>query len=446
MTTAVSVLEQRLSQEINDWLEVIVTTAIAANNSIISTNLTSYDGGRDDYFNDWWVYITDKANITVLRQISDYATATGTLTVRGTALTAEALGTDYATIRLHRYDRNFYINAFNDAARELKTSLWQNLDIKELVTGNILPNSHFRDWAVSTAPDKYAMQDSNITATAYTTAGGYWGGAKSMNALTGAGGAGKYVYITSDSYPPLLDLMGQGVSAYVWAYPQVANDASIEVYTLQADGTAQTLTSTTTCPAAKWTLLELESQSLNDDLVKVEVRFKVATASKYVYYDHARVMGVNQTRYLLPTDLVNNFLDKVSIQSSSYAEHPCDDLMPQDWETIHGCEITNDGTNQWLELPTSYEEGYLLRLEGRKPLSTVSAYTSTIEVDGSYIDLFIAYSKYKLYQMIEGPVAAEDIGRYETQSAKAYGEYLRLRSVLGMTKPSSPINMWTYSR
>jgi len=74
MTTALSVLEERLSTSIGDYLEVIVTTGINADNLIASTHLTSYDGGRDDYFIDWWVYITDKANITVLRQDSDYAT------------------------------------------------------------------------------------------------------------------------------------------------------------------------------------------------------------------------------------------------------------------------------------------------------------------------------------------------------------------------------------
>jgi len=143
MTTAVSVLEQRLSESIGDYIEVVLTTAIAASKVIISTNLTQYDGGRDDYFADWWVYITDKANIAVQRQVASYLTSTGQLTVRGANLTTD--GANLATIRLHRYNRDKYMTALNDTIREIYPQLHQRLESTALVTGNILPNSHFTD-------------------------------------------------------------------------------------------------------------------------------------------------------------------------------------------------------------------------------------------------------------------------------------------------------------
>jgi len=442
MTTAVSVLEQRLAQQVGDWLEVTCTTAINADNLIVSTSLTSYDGGRDDYFIDWWVYITDKANAGVLRQVSDYATATGTLTIRGAVLADD--GTNLATIRLHRYNRDLYINAFNDTIREVFPSLYKPFDIIELVTGNILPNSHFRDWAVTTAPDKYVMQDANITATAETGAGNYRGGAKSMKALAGAAGAGKYVYISSNNYPRLLDLMGKTVSFYCWALPQVATDASIQIYTLKADLTAQTLTSTTANPIGKLTLLKLEDQSLNDDLVEIQFRFLVATNSKYVYFDHARVIGHNQKEYLLPTDIKNGRLASVQIQTSGYSDRFCDDLLPRDWETVYNWSIVDDGTDKFLWLGNYPSEERLIRLQGYAPLTAVSAYTDTIEIDGEKVNLFIAYAKYKLYQAIEGPVASSDIGRYELQSAKAYQEYQRLLPSLRMVTPKATMRIREY--
>tara|TARA_Y100000310_G_scaffold144390_1_gene143651 strand:+ start:22395 stop:23729 length:1335 start_codon:yes stop_codon:yes gene_type:complete len=440
-TTAVSVLEQRLAEQIGDYLQVAVTTAIGAGVSIISTNLQTYDGGRDDYFIDWWVYITDEGNAGVQRQVSDYATATGTLTVRGTNLTDD--GADLATVRLHRYNRDYYINAFNDAVRETFPTFNKQYDIMELVTGNILPNSHFRDWAVSTAPDKYSMQDANITATADTTGGNYRGGAKSMKATTGVGGAGKYVYISSDSYPRLLDLMGLSVSFYCWANPEDADDATIEIYTKQADGTAQTLTSTTTCPAGEFTLLKLESQDLNDDLVEIQFRFKIATASKYVYFDHARALGRNQVEYLLPTDIKDGRLASVKIQSRGYSDRKCDDIFPREWEPIYHWNIVNDGTDKFLQLGSLHLEDRIIRLTGYAPMSTVSAYTDTIEADGEVINRFIAYAKYKLYQSIEGPVSSQAIGRYESQSAKAYREYLRL-SHISMPIPKHSLKLWNY--
>ena len=426
-TTALSVLERRVSEQIGDYIEVAVTTAIAANTSIVSTNLRNYDGGQDSYFVDWWVYITDKANIATLRQISAYTSSTGTLTVRGASLSSDSA--DLATIRLHRYDRNLYVNAINDAVRETFPTFHKRVDIIELVTGNILPNSHFRDWAVSTAPDKYSMQDSNITATANTTGGNYRGGGKSMKSLTGASGAGKYVYISSDSYPRLLDLMGNQVSFYCWALPEVANDASIQIYTVKADGTAQTLTSTTACPAGEFTLLTLEDQSLNDDLVEIQFRFKTTTASKYVYWDNARAIGRNQKEYLLPTDLVSGVLSSVEIQADGRSDFWADDLLPRAWEEVHDWQVLDDGTDKFIRLGNLYNDDRLIRLRGYAPLSTVSAYTDTVEIDGRFLNRFVAYCKYKLYQSIEGPVASQDVGRYELQSAKAYAEYERLKNI-----------------
>ena len=441
MTTNLSTLEQRLGQAIGDDLEVVVTTAIGAGVTIVSTNLTAYDGGRDDYFIDWFCYITDKANAGVQRQVSDYATATGTLTVRGANLTDDVA--NLATIRLHRYNRDLYVNAINDAVRETFPTFHKPLDITELVTGNILPNAHFRDWAASTAPDKYSMQDANITATANTTAGNYRGGNKSMKALTGASGAGKYVYISSDTYPRLLDLMGKQASFYCWAFPEVADDATIQIYTVKADGTAQTLTSTTACPAGEFTLLTLKDQNLNDDLVEIQFRFKIATASKYVYFDNARVIGRNQTEYLLPTDLNTGVLSSVEIQAEGRSDYWADDLQPRAWEEVHDWEILDNGTDKFLKLGFLYDDHRLLRLRGYTPLSTVSAFTDTIEIDGRLLNRFLAYAKYKLFQSIEVPIASQDVGRYELQSAKAYNEYQRL-SNLKMKMPKLQLKIGDY--
>lgn len=439
MTTALSVLEQRLSEQVGDYLEVIVTTAIAANTSIVSTNLTSYDGGRDDYFNDWWVYITDKANAAVQRQVSDYATATGTLTIRGANLTTDVA--NLATIRLHRYNRDLYVNAINDAIRETFPTLHKRFDIAELVAGNILPNSHFRDWTSASYPDKWSV--TNATVAASTTAGTYRGGAKSAKVTASA--AGGYMYIHSDSYPKLLDLMGQSVSLYAWALPEVADDAMLEIYTKQADGTEQTLDSTTESPAGEFTRLELEDQALNDDLVEASIRLVVATNAKYVYFDDAKLFGVNEKEYLLPLDIKSGKLASVQVQTGGLANITADDLSPRNWQEAYDWEILDDGTDKFLRFNPFPQQERRIRLKGYAPLSAVSAYTSTIEIEGELVNRFIAYAKYKLYQAIEGPVATADIGRYETQSAKAYNEYMRL-SHLRMMPPKTQMKIREYIR
>ncbi len=263
-----------------------------------------------------------------------------------------------------------------------------------------------------------------------------------MKVLTDAAGGGSYAYITSDTFPPLLDLMGRTVSAYTWASPQQANDASIALYTKKADGTTQTLTSITTNPAGEFTLLKLEDQTLNDDLVEVQVRFPITSNSKYVFFDHSRVMsGEYLYEYLLPLDLVAGDIDNVYIQSSNYSDFPCDDLSPKTWEKVYGVGRISDGTDTYLRLPSSYPIGRLIRLQGRKPLSTVSAFTDTIEIDGSAVNLFIAYAKYKLFQAVKTPVSSQDIDRYRQELAEAYGEYQRLLPTLRMHTVSRAMNI-----
>ena len=152
----------------------------------------------------------------------------------------------------------------------------------------------------------------------------------------------------------------------------------------------------------------------------------VNTDTKYVYYDNARLIGQNQMEYILPKPLANGRVSSVHIQARGNAEFWADDISPQAWQEIYGWEIKEDGNNEYLSLGFFPPEQRLIRVMGYAPLSTVSAYTDTIEIDGEYINRFIAYAKYKLYQAIEGPVSSEDIGRYETQSAKAYAEFMRL--------------------
>ncbi len=441
-TTAVSVIERRVAEQIGDYIEVIVTTAINADNLIVSTNLNQFDHGRNDWFNNWWVYITDKANITINRQVSDYATSTGTLTIRGAALSDDSA--NLATIRLHRYNRDWYVNAMNDTVREIPFALFQEFDVTELVTGNILPNSHFRDWTSSANPDKWSADPVGVTVAEETGAGNFRGGAKSIK-ITTASIANSGIFITSDDYPRLLDLMGTTVNLRVWAKPDIADDAVAIIFTTQADGTTQTLTSTTSTPAGEFTLIELLNQRLNDDLVTIKIKFGVvSTGNNSVYFDHARLQGRQVSEYLLPIDFRDGSIQQVFIQTVSFGSNAEDDLQPITFDRVYGYQIVDDGTDQWLRIPDLYLNRRLIRIKGTKPLSTVSAFTDTIEIGENNLNLFIAYTKYKLWQAIEGPVSSDDVSRYERNSAKAYAEFKRLLPSLRKSRLSGTLNVPSY--
>ena len=339
----------------------------------------------------------------------------------------------------------YYNDAINNAIREVYPNLYEALENKTLITGNILPNSHFEDWAVSSGatavPDFYTLSNASDAAVMTTTAGKVWGGKTSVEFTPN--GADGYLYITSNSYPRLLDLMGCQISFRAWAYPQTANDAFLTIYTLKADGTtAQTLNSTTACPAGQWTLLELEDQSINDDIVLIQFRFRVHTAGQYAYFDNARVTGLGQYEFLLPTDFRKGNVDEVFIQSSGLAEYPCDDLNPRTWDRIWSAHVTDDGTYKYLSTsPILYSDNYQIKLLGRKPLDILAADTEYINIDDEgYIQLLLRYAAHLVYEMQADGVGADDIGRYQAISQRHLAKYYEILRTHAMPMPRKFIN------
>ena len=117
-TTTLKVGRQELARRAGittPTAEYSTTTAVTTDNSIISTELPGDGYGSDDYFNDqWWVLVSDGTNSGVIRRITDHAGSTGTLTVSGAALTAQAGVTKF---QLFRYHPTQLKNALNDASR-----------------------------------------------------------------------------------------------------------------------------------------------------------------------------------------------------------------------------------------------------------------------------------------------------------------------------------------
>lgn len=416
-TTTFSTLLQKLSEAVGDFIEVDTTTNITTNTSVISTSLKEYDGGSDDAFIGWRIYITEGNNIAVDRPITDYATATGTLTVLGANLAAES---GAVTFRLYRYRHTKKTLAIQNAVLEIFPELHIPVDNRDLVTGNILPPFN---WSTTALLDFYTEPAGTLLK---NTTGDYiWRG--SSNAKLTASGADDYLYIDSDDYPRLLDCMDKDIDYKCWAYPEVADDAFLTIYTVKKDGTAQTLNSTTTTYAGKKCLIKLESQDINDDLGQIQFRMRVHTTAKYSYFDMPRVTGVDVYEYLLPTDIQDGKLEKVYIQTSGYADDACDDLHPETWDEVYGWNILTDGQYKYLRLPSLYSSERQIRLIGYKPLEALSAMTDTLSIDNEQINLLTAYAAYLLFEMeIEG-ASSEDKNRLRESSAFWYDKWQRLQ-------------------
>lgn len=423
-------LKALLWQALGDYISVSTTTNITTNTSIISTTLNSYDDGRDDYFNDWYVYIDGTTNSGVARKISDYATTGGIITVFGANLVAE---TAARTIYVTRYDPTHIARAIQRACEELYPTLYVPLENQTLITGNILPDA-FDDWSSTTALTWWSALSGVL---AQTSTGGLFRYGKYSAKYT-AGAANDYIYIDSDSYPRLLDFQGQTVNAYVMAYPEVADDPSIVIYTVKNDGTTtQTLTSSTTAAAGVYTLLKLENQTINDDLDYIAIRFKVATNAKYVYFD-SPFLGNTANEYLLPPDFRDGHLSEVRVQDYGHANPPCFDLHPFTTKSPGGIithSLIDIGNWRYITLDDPVPEKRRLRLLGRKPLETLSSDTDTLTLDAYRVPLLIEYAKMVFYEREGKPVSAEDVFKFKNEGSSAMGKYFMLKSRLGMTRP-----------
>jgi len=426
-------IDQLLLEAISDFISVATTTNITTDNFIISTNLNAYDMSRDDFFNNWHVYLNTTNNPDVDRPVKDYTASTGKLEIYGAALAAESAA---ITIRLSRYSWADRKNAIKRAIEEIYPAVYLPLESRELITGNILPPFN---WTSATALAKYT--GTNVSQAKTTPPSQYVRRGDTSVKLT-ASAANGYLSIHSDDYPRLLDLQDKSVTLKCWALPEVANDAKIEIRTKQTNGTAQILTSTTTNPAGEFSLLKLEDQDLNDDLVEVKIRLYVTTNAKYVYYDPPRLTGRNILEYILPTDFQAGMIDEVHIQTSGKSDDPCDDIHPIYWSEIRGWEIINDGTDKWLQLPYVHSNKYQLRLIGTKKLESLSADTNTISLDREErVNILIAYAAYRLFKMIKGVPASADISRFDVLAREWLSEYYRLSSLFKMPVRAITMNL-----
>lgn len=437
-------LIQKLGEATSDFLEFDTTTNITTNNYVISTTLGQYDESEDDHFGgagtEWWIYIDSDCSVLnsdVLRRCTDYSAASTRITVAGAALLAESAA---VTCRLYRYNRSHMVNALAEACNEIHPALYTPLEDQTLITGNILPDASFEDWSSSSALNWYTVLSGTLAQT--STAGSVGQGAYSAKYTAGA--ASDYFYISSNTYPRLLDLGGQNVSIYCSVISEVANDSSMTIYTLDSAGSTQTLPTTTACAAGKKTILSLEGQPLNDDLVEIQIRFGVTTNTKYAIFDDALVTGRTMYEYVLPPNFRDGHLSNVFMQTeggyASSTSHPsCYAFNP--FATINsGVElpfnIVNDGSQRYLKVMRALSSGRRLRLIGNTPLKfATNADSDTITLDSWRVPLLIARARMIFWEREAVPISSQDKARFEYEYAKAERDYRRALTRMRMVSP-----------
>jgi hypothetical protein len=429
MTTLLT-LDENLLRTIGDYRSMAVTTAIAASTSVVSTHFEPYRSTAD-YFNGYWIYVTDKANAGDSRYVSD-DDGTDTLTVLGANFTSD--GANLATVLLSKFQWQNRVDAINQAISEVYPSLYKEIDDTSLISGNILPDGSFEDWATSATLTWYTA--SNTTLEKTTTNGLYRGQYGSTSAKSTASAASGYFYVASNS-SPVFDVNNQTITFRAWAYPQTANDAKLVIYVTKTDGTTVTTTSTTTSTAAQWTLIEIEDYTIPSNTYSIQFRFVTTTNGQYVYWDSARVTGIQNSSYVLPYPLIDGSVSQVYIQtSSSNSENPCDDVAPVNWRPIVSWDVNSDNGIQYIELPSSIPSNYAVRLIGKAPYAEMDSASDTINLTNpTSIRLLSTYAAYRLYSNASSTASGSDRDKCEQEANRYLNNYYRLAHLKQSQKP-----------
>jgi len=438
-TKTLANLRDRLSEMIGDYLHSTVTTALTTSASVVDTNLAKYTS-KDDWFNRRWCLVTSENNSGENRKISDYDSGTTTLTVLGANFSSD--GANKATYEIHTYDPDNFTRAINMAARELYGYLFKRVGWDDtLVMGNWLPDPHLESWSSATALTWYT-ETSNATL-ARTSTAAYARGGKYSAKLT-AGAANSYFGTNSDIYPRLLNLQGETVDFYCWVFPEVANDAKIQIYTLEQDTTATTTTSTTTCPAGQWSRIAIESHSVPDDLAKISFRCVVATNTKYAYFDKARVTGPTVYELLAPEPFQQGEMTAFYEQISGNADDICDDVLTSASQTVplfDVIEVFQEGYKYIRLIHGSSAESKLI-VSGYAPLEdNLSSDTDTMTIDEPEMQLLCAKAAEILYRLEAGQHSSEDRRRLLEESGRWTYETERMKNTLKMITPQAIVRL-----
>jgi hypothetical protein len=182
----------------------------------------------------------------------------------------------------------------------------------------------------------------------------------------------------------------------------------------------------------------LEEQVLNDNLVEVQIRFKVTTNLKYAYFDDAMLQGRYIYEYLLPDNFRDGHLSSVLMQASHHMDEACYDLnsfSSMSPGTELDFDIVDEGSQRYLKVNNTLTPERRLRLTGYKPLESLSSDSDTITLDSERVPLLIARAEMIFFERYRKPVSSSDITRYNFEYGTARTRFNELFTKLRMSKP-----------
>ena len=373
---------------------VTADTSTQINNDqlIVSTDLQQRYT-VDDYFNGQWyatvIIQTDGVDPenglgTTTKQVRDYAQSSGTVTVWGTALLDE--GTDHVEFDLYNtFHPDDYKRAYNRARQAVFPRLAAHKDHKGIITDgdtlkytvpstirqidrvslgqavlashgqNLLTDGGFEDWSSPTALNNWTLTETGGSTSTVNKEESTTGPTNHM-VLTGNYSARLYVpdRVTTllETLTPSVGTQMAEVSMAAYVYCRVGS-----AITLSLDGNNNT---SNYHGGTGWELLQYNTTTDHSDASFTAGFYGNASVQATSYIDRAVVWAGPLSTPESMWDVVNG------------------------WEWIPPLDGASDGGQVFL--PGRPRDHEVLRLNGRNLLSSVSADTDTIELDGELLD------------------------------------------------------------
>jgi len=379
-----------MRQEIVRPLGLVTGTTsanLAANTSLVDEDLTDLYP-TDDYFNDsWFVIVTSNNNAGEYRRVTDYAQSGGTITVSK----AWPSGSDgsTSTFELMTVDPPSVLRAYNRARQDVWPHIGIVRDVETIVTGqrqftytipssirrvnrvylgeryeaqndseNLLLNGSFEDWTNATSPDYWSVTGSgaSVNQEEQTTS------PRNYAVLSGNNSArlvvpGSVLTTIVQTFDSTLDrytaVATQGMEANLsaWVYCTVASRVSLTI-----DGAVQSETHGGT----GWELLT-GSQILTQTDTEAAVGLSITSGSAMAVFVDEIFLTLGQSEVLdRPYTPITNW-----------------DVIPP------AAGGSNGGTLRFTGQIPSHRR---LRVVGSDLLSSASADSDTIEIDGELLE------------------------------------------------------------
>jgi len=392
-----------------DGLAWTTTTNIPAATTVSSTELTDYGftdfaetGSNDDLFRNWWIIIHGTNNAQTVRRILRYDASAGSLTVTGTALSAESGSVDF---ELHRYSPTLLRQALNTARTtgypnlhvpisrntftatgqtryqvpsaliSKPTAIYLRRALQTDFANNILSNPDFEDWT-SGSPDSWTV-DGDLTVaeeTQTTQPFNYMivDGSSSAKLTNGTTGSAYQVYQTISS--PATH-SGQRISFYVWVYCLEASAITTLIRINSTDNKGTTADGGVHRGEGWQLLTHFEDAPITLSTLRVGIEFaSTADTTLTVYVDNAvTVVGPTQ--------------EPETAENREYLYN---------WQWVPAIEGTT--LRNHVVFPYDFPDNRLLVFEGVGRLTEVSDESDTFEIGEPQTELLYAHAATWLFK------------------------------------------------